>query len=84
MRYGRAPEVRRIRSTSHVVTAAPVDYTIVRLTRPVDKPATGVVKSGYLGRDKIGWSIRRSDMAAFIVSQLTDTRYIRAMPVISN
>lgn len=66
------------------ITNADVDYTILRLTRPVDKPPTGVFKSGYLGRDKLGWSMRRSDLAAFIVSQLTDTRYVRAMPVISN
>ncbi|WP_246113895.1 hypothetical protein [Streptomyces montanus] len=51
---------------------------------PVDKPATGRIKSGFLGHDKVGSAMTRADIAAFLVSQLTDPRYRRAMPVISN
>ena len=38
----------------------------------------------FLGRDKIGASITRADIATFLLDQLDDTRYIRAAPAISN
>jgi hypothetical protein len=34
--------------------------------------------------DKIGWRMARPDIAAFLISQLTDTTYLRAAPAISN
>ncbi|WP_405742275.1 NAD(P)H-binding protein [Streptomyces sp. NBC_00028] len=66
------------------VTASDLDYTIARITKPTDKPATGRIRSGFLGHDRIGSAMSRADIAAFLVSQLTDTRYRRAMPAISN
>ncbi|MFJ1550589.1 hypothetical protein [Streptomyces sp. NPDC088246] len=52
--------------------------------RPVGKPATGRIKSGFLSHDKVGSAMTRADIAAFLVSQLTDTRYSRVMPAISH
>ena len=34
------------------VTASDLDYTIARITKPTDKPATGRIRSGFLGHDK--------------------------------
>ena len=61
-----------------------LDYTIARITNPTDKPATGRIRSGFLGHDKVASAMSRADIAAFLVSQLTDDRYRRAMPAISN
>ncbi|MFH9008731.1 NAD(P)-dependent oxidoreductase [Streptomyces afghaniensis] len=69
---------------TEAVTGSDLDYTIARITNPTDKPATGHVRSGFLGHDKVGSAMTREDIAAFLVSQLTDTRYRRAMPAISN
>ncbi|WP_409474107.1 NAD(P)-dependent oxidoreductase [Streptomyces sp. HC307] len=66
------------------VTRSGLDYTIARITNPTDKPATGRTRSGFLGHDKIGSAMSRTDIAAFLIAQLTDTRYRRAMPAISN
>ncbi|MFD9316429.1 NAD(P)-dependent oxidoreductase [Streptomyces sp. NPDC060053] len=73
-----------LKGMTEAVTSSPLDYTIARITNPVDKPATGRIKSGFLGHDKVGSAMTRADIAAFLVSQLTDPRYRRAMPVISN
>ncbi|MFD5517347.1 NAD(P)-dependent oxidoreductase [Streptomyces sp. NPDC127066] len=66
------------------VTDSGLDYTIARITNPTNKPATGHTRSGFLGHDQVGSAMTRADIAAFLVSQLTDTRYRRAMPAISN
>jgi NAD(P)H-binding len=56
-------------------------WTIARFTRPTDGPATGNVRAGFLGRDKLGAAaITRADIATFLLDQLEDTRFIRAGP----
>ncbi|MGW3725037.1 NAD(P)-dependent oxidoreductase [Streptomyces sp. NPDC000851] len=69
---------------TEAVTGSDLDYTIARITNPTDKPATGRVRSGFLGHDRVGSAMSRADIAAFLVTQLTDTRYRQAMPAISN
>jgi len=66
------------------VTDSGLDYTIARITNPTDKPATGRIRAGFLGHDTIGSAMSRADIAAFLTGQLTDTRYSRSMPAISN
>ncbi|MFC9247725.1 NAD(P)-dependent oxidoreductase [Streptomyces sp. NPDC057136] len=73
-----------LKGMTEAVTSSPLDYTIARITNPLDKPATGRIKCGFLGHDKVGSAMTRADIAAFLVSQLIDTRYSRAMPAISN
>jgi hypothetical protein len=73
-----------LKGMTEAVTSSPLDYTIARITNPVDGPATGRIRSGFLGHDKVGSAMTRADIAAFLVSQLTAPRYRRAMPVISN
>lgn len=58
---------------TEAVTDSDLDYTIARISRPTDKPATGRIRSGFLGHDRIGPAMTREDIAAFLVSQLTDT-----------
>ncbi|MFI8186506.1 NAD(P)-dependent oxidoreductase [Actinacidiphila glaucinigra] len=76
--------LRELTAMTEAVTSSDLNYTIARITNPTNKPATGHVRSGFLGHDHVGNAMSRTDIAAFLVSQLTDTRYQRAMPVISN
>jgi putative NADH-flavin reductase len=75
---------RELLEMSQLVIDSPLDWTIARFTRPTDGARTGTVRAGFLGRDKIGASITRADIAGFLVEQATDTRFHRAAPAISN
>ncbi len=50
----------------------PLHYAIARISNPVDKPATGRMKSSFLGQDEIGSAMTRVNIAAFLIAQLTD------------
>ncbi|MEK0099976.1 NAD(P)H-binding protein [Streptomyces sp. A475] len=76
--------LREMKSMTAAVTSSGLDYTIARITNPTNKPATGRIRAGFLGHDKVGSAMTRADIATFLVSQLTDTRCQRAMPAISN
>ncbi|MFV0524123.1 MAG: NAD(P)-dependent oxidoreductase [Acidimicrobiales bacterium] len=66
------------------VTGSDLDWTIARITNPTNRPAKGRTRAGYLGRDKVGWAMTRADIAAFLISQIADNNYSRALPAISN
>ena len=40
------------------ITRADLDWTIARITSPNDKPARGIIRAGYLGRDRVGSTMR--------------------------
>src|SRR5215218_5429057 len=71
---------RELLDMSQIVTDSELDWTIARFTRPTEGARTGTIRAGYLGRDKIGASITRADIAAFLLDQTTDTRFRRAAP----
>jgi putative NADH-flavin reductase len=73
-----------LRGMTDAITNSELDWTIARITSPNDQPATGTIRSGFLGRDKVGSAMTRADIARFLISQLTDTTYHRAAPAISN
>ena len=74
---------RELLEMSQIVTDSPLNWTIARFTQPKDGPRKGTVRAGFLGRDKIGASITRADIAGFLLEQTTDTRFHRAAPAIS-
>ncbi len=74
---------RELLAMSQVVIESDLEWTIARFTRPIDAPARGSVRAGFLGRDKLGATITRADIARFLLEQLDDTRFIRAAPAIS-
>lgn len=76
--------LREIRGTSALIAGSGLDWTIARITNPVSKPATGIVRAGFLGHDPVGSTISREDAAAFLVGQLTDITFHQAAPAISN
>jgi putative NADH-flavin reductase len=75
---------RELMAMSQIVIDSDLDWTIARFSRPTNKPATGSVRAGFLGVDKVGMAISRTDIATFLLDQVTDTRFLRAAPAISN
>jgi hypothetical protein len=73
-----------LRGMTDAITSSDLDWTIARITSPNDQPAKGTIRSGFLGRDKVGSAMTRADIASFLISQLTDDTYHRAAPAISN
>lgn len=69
---------------TQAVTQSGLDWTIARITRPTNGKPKGAVRAGFLGQDKVGSAMTRADIAAFLVTQLTDDRFSRAAPAISN
>jgi putative NADH-flavin reductase len=71
-------------SVAETVRASNLDWTIVRLTMLNNKPKSGKVRVGYLGRGEVGTWISRADIADFMLKQIQDTKYLRQAPAISN
>ena len=69
---------------SESVKSSDLDWRIARFLQPTDRPATGKIRVGFMGHDKIGFPITRADIASFLLDQLDDTRFLRAAPAISN
>jgi putative NADH-flavin reductase len=65
------------------VRASDLDWTVVRVPMLTDGPHTGKVKTGSVGKG-VGARLSRADMADFMLGQLTDDRYVRRSPAISN
>ena len=73
-----------LRGMTAAVTRSGLDWTVARISRPTDAPAKGTLRAGYLGRDSVGWAMTRADIAVFLVGQLGDTTFVKALPAISN
>ncbi len=66
-----------------MIMRSKLDWTIVRCTGIVDKPAKGKVTATLDGKG-LKLSIRLGDLAAFIVQQLSDHTFSRQAPSVSN
>ena len=75
---------RELLAMSQIVIDSELDWTIARFSQPTNKAASGSVRAGFLGVDKVGMAISRTDIATFLLDQVTDTRFLRAAPAISN
>jgi len=69
---------------SEVIRASNLDWTLARVLLLNDKPKTGNVRTGYPGRNELGTQISRTDLADFMLKQVTDIKYIRQAPVVTN
>ena len=67
-----------------IVMTSDLDWTIVRFLAPKDGPATGKIRHGFYGTNKLGFNITRADIAAFTAAQIDDDRYLARAPAISN
>ncbi len=75
--------LRDSEANARLITASGLDWTIVRVPRLTDGPASGTYRVGYLGQGS-GIQISRSDVADFILKELKGGTYIQKMPVISS
>lgn len=66
-----------------MIEASGLDWTIVRCTTVKDIPSKDHVTASLDGKG-IKFSIAASDMAKFVVEQLSSTRFLHKSPVISN
>ncbi|WP_315832179.1 NAD(P)-dependent oxidoreductase [Bradyrhizobium prioriisuperbiae] len=73
-----------IRRAAELVRASGLDWTLVRVARLGNGPATGRIKTGHYGHGIVDLSITRADMAAFLLAQVTDRTYLNQAPAISN
>jgi len=60
------------------------DWTIVRVPLLNDKPASGKVRIGYPGQGILGTFLSRSDLAAFVLDETQNRRFVHQAPMISN
>ncbi len=58
-------------------------WTVVRVPRLTDGPATGRVRVGFVGKD-IGPMLTRADLAEFLLKQVEDETWVGQAPAISN
>ena len=60
--------LEEITGMTKVVTDSDLDWTIARITNPTDKASKGTLRVGYLGRDKVGSAMSRTDRGKPIFS----------------
>lgn len=71
--------------TATAVRGSELDWTIVRLPKLTDKPASGELRVGYLGKGVVRlFSLSRPSLAEFLLDQVTDDTYVHKAPAISN
>jgi putative NADH-flavin reductase len=69
--------------TVDLVRKSDLEWTIVRVPMLTDDAPSGHVRTGAVGKD-VGTRVGRTDMADFILEQLTDASNLRRAPAISN
>jgi len=78
------PAYEEIVSVAETLRASDLDWTILRMTMLNNKPRSGKVRAGYLGRGEVASWIARADIAGFILQCVQDRKYERQAPAISN
>ncbi len=66
------------------IKESPLDWTVVRPAAFTDEPASSAYRHGFSGTDKtLTLKISRSDVASFMLNQLTDLTYLHKTPGLS-
>ncbi len=74
---------RSQREQERLLAASPMEYTIVRPPRLLDRPLTEHYRVQEDGLPRGGTTIPRADVADFMIRQLTDRTWIRKGPYIA-
>lgn len=74
---------KEIVAVGQITKSSGLDWTIVRFIAPTDGDPTGKVKVSF-GDQKISFKITRSDIAAFVLKQLSSQEYVGSMPIIGS
>lgn len=71
--------------TSNIIRQSNLDWTIVRLPLLTNKTQKNKIRAGFIGKESINlFFLNRSDLADFLLEQLTDKTFIKKAPAISN
>ena len=66
-----------------IISSSDLHWVIVRPTRLTDKPASGRIRAITNLNGFHGGQISRSDVATFVVAQVSDDRWLRKTPLIT-
>jgi putative NADH-flavin reductase len=66
-----------------VLEASNLDWVAVRIPRLTNEPAKGSVKA-FFGNPSPRMKVTRADLADFMLRQLTEERWLRQAPILSN
>jgi hypothetical protein len=66
-----------------VLQNSQLDWVAVRVPRLTDGPAKSSVKA-FFGHPSPAMKVTRADLAAFMLEQLTDDRWLKQAPILSN
>lgn len=74
---------KEIFEIGNIVKDSGLDWTIVRIIAPNNKPSNGNIKVSF-GDKKISLGISRDDIANFILMEAENGEYIKSMPIIGS
>lgn len=74
---------KEIVEVGEIVKSTDLQWTIVRFIAPVDRIRTASTKVTF-GEGKIKFAISRQAIAAFILKELSENRYLGSMPIIGS
>ncbi|WP_271619267.1 NAD(P)H-binding protein [Bradyrhizobium sp. CCBAU 51745] len=73
-----------LRATAELVRDSGLDWTLVRIPNLKDGPASGTIDLGWYGKSKLSMKLSRSNLAKFLVKQVSNREFVRAAPAIAN
>ena len=76
-------EVDDERQSVSLTEQSDLDWTVVRAPFLNNQPPKGTYRVGHLGIDA-GSRVTRTDLAAFVLEELMNAKYIRQLPLVSN
>jgi len=72
-----------MRQAEEIIRESALDWTFVRPTRLVDKPATDTIRAENNQTPAGGWQVSRADVARFIVAELENPRWSGQAPTLA-
>lgn len=70
-------------ANAKVIQNSDLDWTVVRYPRLNDGAHTGKYRVGYVGKGS-GTQLSRADAADFVLKELTEKKWLRKLPLVSN
>lgn len=74
---------KEIVTVGEMMKTSGLDWTVVRIIAPNNKPVTGKIKVSF-GADKLKMGISRADIATFFLAEIETGAYIKSMPIIGS
>jgi putative NADH-flavin reductase len=74
---------KEIVAAGELTKTSGLDWTVVRFIAPINGEPTGKVKVTF-GDKKIGFKITRTDIAGFVLNELSNGQFVKSMPIIGS